>query len=75
MKYLAAQPMATVSDTSTGKVVGEPYPGKPDVRFDEGTKGSRPWWGLRHRHEAKAGGNGYSPHLKLRTEVLVYGNR
>jgi hypothetical protein len=22
-----------------GKVVGEPYRGKPDVRFDEGTKG------------------------------------
>jgi hypothetical protein len=21
-----------------GKVVGEPYRGKPDVRFDEGTK-------------------------------------
>ena len=22
-----------------GKVVGEPYRGKPDVRFDEGAKG------------------------------------
>ena len=24
-----------------GKVVGEPYRGKPDVRFDEGTKGRK----------------------------------
>ena len=30
---------ATVADKSTGKVVGEPYRGKPDVRFDEGAKG------------------------------------
>ena len=33
----------TVADKRTGKVVGEPYRGKPDLRFDEGTKGSRPW--------------------------------
>ena len=26
----------TVTDKCTGKVVGEPYRGKPDVRFDEG---------------------------------------
>jgi hypothetical protein len=26
-----------------GKVVGEPYRGKPDVRFDEGTKGRKVW--------------------------------
>jgi len=26
-----------------GKVVGEPYRGEPDVRFDEGTKGKRSW--------------------------------
>ena len=26
----------TVTDKFTGKVVGEPYRGKPDVRFDEG---------------------------------------
>ena len=26
----------TVTDKLTGKVVGEPYRGKPDVRFDEG---------------------------------------
>jgi hypothetical protein len=25
-----------------GKIVGEPYRGKPDVRFDEGAKGKRP---------------------------------
>jgi hypothetical protein len=24
-----------------GKVVGEPYRGKPDVRFDEGAKGRK----------------------------------
>jgi hypothetical protein len=24
-----------------GKVIGEPYRGKPDVRFDEGTKGRK----------------------------------
>jgi hypothetical protein len=26
-----------------GKVVGEPYRGKPDLRFDEGTKGRKVW--------------------------------
>ena len=26
----------TVTDKCMGKVVGEPYRGKPDVRFDEG---------------------------------------
>jgi len=26
-----------------GKVVGEPYRGKPDIRFDEGTKGGKAW--------------------------------
>ncbi len=29
----------TVTDKPMGKVVGEPYRGKPDVRFDEGAKG------------------------------------
>ena len=29
----------TVIDKLMGKVDGEPYRGKPDVRFDEGTKG------------------------------------
>jgi len=28
--------MTTIADKLTGKVVGEPYRGKPDVRFDEG---------------------------------------
>jgi hypothetical protein len=28
-----------VTDKPMGKVAGEPYRGKPDVRFDEGTKG------------------------------------
>ena len=32
---------ATVTDKRMGKVVGEPYRGKPDVRFDEGTKGRK----------------------------------
>ena len=27
---------ATVADKHAGKVVGKPYRGKPDVRFDEG---------------------------------------
>jgi hypothetical protein len=31
----------TVADKFMGKVVGEPYRGKPDVRFDEGAKGQR----------------------------------
>jgi hypothetical protein len=31
------------TDKLLGKVVGEPYRGKPDVRFDEGAKGKSPW--------------------------------
>jgi hypothetical protein len=27
-----------------GKVVGEPYRGKPDVRFDEGAEGNADTW-------------------------------
>ena len=30
----------TVADKPTGKVVGKPYRGKLDVRFDEGTGGN-----------------------------------
>lgn len=30
------------TDKHTGKIVGEPYRGKPDVRFDEGAEGRRP---------------------------------
>jgi len=26
-----------------GKIVGEPYRGKPDVRFDEGAEGMKVW--------------------------------
>ncbi len=33
----------TVTDKPMGKVVGEPYRGKPDVRFDEGTEGKQAW--------------------------------
>jgi hypothetical protein len=29
-----------------GKVVGEPYRGKPDVRFDEGTEGNAKYVGV-----------------------------
>ncbi len=29
----------TVADKHMGKVVGEPYRGKPDVRFEEGDEG------------------------------------
>jgi hypothetical protein len=32
-----------VTDKPMGKVVGEPYRGKPDVRFDEGAKGKSQW--------------------------------
>jgi hypothetical protein len=39
-----------------GKVVGEPYRGKPDVRFDEGAKGTLAMTNLRHRGMAKATG-------------------
>jgi len=31
--------MTTIAAKLTEKVVGEPYRGKPDVRFDEGAKG------------------------------------
>ena len=30
----------TVADRRAGKVVGKPYWGKPDVRFDEGAEGT-----------------------------------
>ncbi len=33
----------TVTDKLMGKVVGEPYRGKPDLRFDEGTRGRKVW--------------------------------
>jgi len=33
-----------VADTLTGKGGGEPYRGKPDVRFDEGTEGNADTW-------------------------------
>jgi hypothetical protein len=33
-----------VADTPMEKVVGEPYRGKPDVRFDEGTGGIADTW-------------------------------
>jgi hypothetical protein len=32
-------PTVTVADKPTGKVVGEPYRGEPDVRFDERAEG------------------------------------
>jgi hypothetical protein len=32
--------MTTIADKLTKKVVGEPYRGEPDVRFDEGAKES-----------------------------------
>ncbi len=32
--------MATIIDKHTENVVGKPYRGKPDVRFDEGIKGN-----------------------------------
>ena len=32
-----------VTDKHMGKIVGEPYRGKPDVRFDEGAKGKKVW--------------------------------
>ena len=36
-------PTATVADKPTGKVVGEPYRGEPDVRFDERAEGKWLW--------------------------------
>jgi hypothetical protein len=33
----------TVTDKRMGKVVGEPYRGEPDVRFDEGAAGKWLW--------------------------------
>ena len=34
-----------IADKCTGNVVGEPYLGKPDVRFDEGDQRTRLWPG------------------------------
>jgi hypothetical protein len=34
--------VTTIADKLTGKVVGEPYRGKPDVRFDEGEEETGP---------------------------------
>jgi hypothetical protein len=34
----------TVADKLTGKVVGKPYWGEPDVRFDEGAEGIADTW-------------------------------
>ena len=39
--YRLARERVSHSDKRLGKVVGEPYRGKPDVRFDEGTKGRK----------------------------------
>jgi hypothetical protein len=47
----------TVTDTHTGKVVGKPYWGKPDVRFDEGAEGITDTWastGTLHGHSEVA---------------------
>jgi len=33
----------TGTDKRMGKVVGEPYRGEPDVRFDEGAAGKGVW--------------------------------
>jgi len=53
-----------------GKVVGEPYRGKPDVRFDEGTKGRKVWYS---RIEAcRETGRGATDAYSHCTEVLLY---
>jgi hypothetical protein len=36
VRVLICVSTTTVADKLTGKVVGKPYRGKPDVRFDEG---------------------------------------
>jgi len=51
----------TDADTRTGKIVGGPYWGKPDVRFDEGStlltanmkRGERRTWNRRLSSKAK----------------------
>ena len=63
--------MTTITDKLAEKVVGEPYRGKPDVRFDRRPR-ERAWRGMRHRQLAKAAGNSYSPRLQPGTEVLLY---
>ena len=65
----------TVSDKRMVNVIGKPYRGEPDVRFDEGSKGMRLWFGLRHRcfFFTKVSGNSYSPiPVVSYTEVLLY---
>ncbi len=44
-------------------LVREPDAGNPHVRFDERDVETELWVGLRHRPEAKATGNSYSPIL------------
>ena len=36
--------MCFVTDEHMGKIIGEPYRGKPDVRLDEGGKGKDTGW-------------------------------
>jgi len=48
-----------------GKVVGEPYRGKPDVRFDEGAKGKVTYGGIEAPVYRESAGKQLYLHLKL----------
>jgi hypothetical protein len=52
-----------------GKIVGEPYRGKPDVRFDEGLREGRSGWRTEACRETGRIATGAYSH---RTEVLLY---
>ena len=61
-----------VIDKLTGKVVGKPYWGKLDVRFDEGTKGQAVmgnWEPAAHTERVRYGN---PPPKTASTNVLLY---
>ena len=62
----------TVADKHMGKVVGKPYRGKPDVRFDEGTGGKAVTGNWEPAAHTERGRDGNPPPKTARTKVLLY---
>ncbi len=59
---------ATVADKHAGKVVGEPYRGTPDFRFDEGAGGIADTWASTETLH----GHSESARRSVCTKVLLY---
>ena len=57
--------MVFTTDNHMGRLVGEPYRGEPDVRFDEGAEGRKPTENL-----SLAAVNTHLTYL--RTDALLY---